>query len=162
LSVYGTLFLVGSMAAARSGDNATTAEYLREAERAARRQGRDANHLWTAFGLTNVEIHRVNTAVELNNIQAVLDCGLSLNTTALPAERQVRYLLDIARVYCLTGRRDESLSVLLTAELTAPEQVRTHYISRQVVADLLQGKFGRAPAELTSLAVRVKALEAAR
>jgi len=65
LSVYGTLFLAGSMAAARFGDGSKTAEYLQEASSAARRLGKDANHLWTAFGPTNVAIHRVNTAVEL-------------------------------------------------------------------------------------------------
>jgi hypothetical protein len=161
LSVYGTLFLAGSMAAARLGDNSMTAECLREAESAALRLGRDANYLWTAFGPTNVKIHRVNTAVELGDLQAVLDSGLSLDTTSLPAERQVRYLLDVARVYCRTGQNDDSLSALLTAEKIAPEQVQQHYLSRSIVADLMRGKAYCASADLTGLAIRVKALEAA-
>jgi hypothetical protein len=159
LSIYGTLFLAGSMAAARHGDNATTAEYLREAGNAARRTGRDANHLWTAFGPTNVEIHRVNTLVELGAIQEALDSGLSLDTTRLPAERRVRYLLDVARVHELTGKRDDAVSALLTAEQIAPEQVRGHYLGRRVVSDLMRGTVGRMPPQLNGLAVRVRALE---
>lgn len=87
LSVYGTLLLVGSMAAARFGDASRTAGYLQEAENAARRLGRDSNHLWTAFGPTNVAIHRVNTAMELGDIQTALNSGVSLKTDTVPPER---------------------------------------------------------------------------
>ena len=45
LSIYGTLFLAGSMAAARNEDRATTRTFLAEAEHSARRLGTDANHL---------------------------------------------------------------------------------------------------------------------
>ena len=62
LSIYGTLFLAGSMAAARNEDRATTRTFLAEADDSARRLGADANHLWIAFGPTNVAIHRVATA----------------------------------------------------------------------------------------------------
>ena len=86
LSVYGMLFLAGAMAAARFGDGPKAADYLQEATNAARRLGTDANHLWTAFGPTNVAIHRVNTAAELGDMQTVLDTGPSLNTDAVPTE----------------------------------------------------------------------------
>jgi hypothetical protein len=62
LSVYGTLFLTGSMAAARDNDRATTRTFLAAADESAKRLGRVANHLWAAFGPTNVAIHRVATA----------------------------------------------------------------------------------------------------
>lgn len=65
LSVYGTLLLTGAMAAARAEDRATTQEFLRKAESAASRLGADANYMWTAFGATNLAIHRVATAGEL-------------------------------------------------------------------------------------------------
>lgn len=103
LSVYGTLLLVGSMAAARFGDSSRTAEYLQEAGKAAQYLGRDANYLWTAFGPTNVAIHRLNTAVELGDIGAAVGSGLSLRTEAVPEERRVRYLLDVGRVHSMTG-----------------------------------------------------------
>ncbi|MEV5383193.1 helix-turn-helix domain-containing protein [Streptomyces sp. NPDC052721] len=50
LSIYGTLFLAGSMASARADDRETTRTFLDEAKRAADRLGTDANHVWTAFG----------------------------------------------------------------------------------------------------------------
>jgi hypothetical protein len=51
LSIYGTLYLAGSMAAARAEDRATTQTFLTEADQAARRLGTDANHVWTAVDL---------------------------------------------------------------------------------------------------------------
>ncbi|MBV9853116.1 MAG: hypothetical protein JOY82_01140 [Streptosporangiaceae bacterium] len=155
LSVYGTLFLAGSMAAARFGDGSRTAEYLREADSAASRLGKDANHLWTAFGPTNVAIHRVNTAVELGDIQTVLDYGLSLNTKAVPTERRVRYLLDVARAHSLIGNQEGALGALLTAERLAPEQVRQHYLTRKVITALIKSAIGRPSVELDKLAARV-------
>lgn len=147
------------MAAARFGDGPKTADYLREAHIAARRLGKDVNHLWSAFGLTNVAIHRVNIAVELGDIQTVLDSGLSLNTAAVPAERRVRYLLDVARVHALTGDRDDALRTMLAAERIAPEQVRQHYLSRKVVVMLMQRAVGRPGVQLDRLARRVKIQE---
>jgi transcriptional regulator with XRE-family HTH domain len=159
LSVYGTLLLVGSMAAARFGDGSRAAGYLQEAENAARRLGKDSNHLWTAFGPTNVAIHRVNTAMELGNIQMALNSGASLKTDTVPPERRVRYLLDIARAHSLSGNRDDSLGTTLTAERIAPEQVRQHYLSKQIVRTLILNTPGKPPTELQRLAERVKVRE---
>jgi len=159
LSVYGTLFLVGSMAAARFGDGSRSADYLEEASNAARRLGKDANHLWTAFGPTNVAIHRVNTAMELDNIKTALDSGLSLNTAAVPTERRARYLLDIARAHSLAGNRDDALSTTLTAERIAPEQVRQHYLSRDIVMTLMRSATRNPTTELAKLAERMKVSE---
>lgn len=159
LSVYGTLLLVGSMAAARFGDGSRTAGYLQEADSAAQRLGTDSNCLWTAFGPTNVAIHRVNTAMELGDVQTALDSGLSLNTDKVPAERQVRYLLDIARAYSLTGNRDEALRTTLTAERIAPEQVRQHYLTRRIVLTLMQSTPRKPTIELERLADRVRVRE---
>jgi hypothetical protein len=159
LSVYGTLLLVGAMAAARFGDGPRTADYLREAHAAAQRLGEDANHLWTAFGPTNVAIHRVNTAVELGDIQAVLNSGLSLKTDSVPAERRARYLLDVARVHTMTGNRDDALTAMLSAERIAPEQVRQHYLSRSIVTALTQSAPGKPGVQLDKLARRVRIRE---
>jgi hypothetical protein len=159
LSVYGTLFLVGSMAAARFGDGPRTADYLRESSNAAQRLGKDANHLWTAFGPTNVAIHRVNTAMELGNIQAALNSGPSLNTAAVPTERRARYLLDIARAHSMVGNRDDALSTTLTAERIAPEQVRQHYLGRSIVTTLMRSATGKPTTELEKLAERMKISE---
>lgn len=159
LSVHGTLFLVGSMAAARFGNSSKTADYLEDASKSARRLGKDANYLWTAFGPTNVAIHRVNTAVELGDIGSVLDSGLSLNTETVPEERRVRYLLDVARAYSMAGNREDALHTMLMAERVAPEQVHRHYVSRGVVLTLMRTATGKPTIELGKLAKRMKISE---
>jgi len=156
LSVYGSLFLAGAMAASRAEDRPTTQAFLREAEESARRLGRDANYLWTAFGPTNVAIHRVNTAMELGDVQIALDIGPALDTSGLPTERRVRHALELARAYSARNRSDDGLAVVLDAERTAPEQVRHHYISRQLVLTWMRQKRGRPGIELASLAARLR------
>jgi hypothetical protein len=105
--VYGTLFLAGAMAAARVEDRATTRTFLAEADQVAQRLGRDANHMWTSFGPTNVAIHRVATAAELGDMQIAADLGPSLDTTALPTERRVRHALEVARALSTRSRPDQ-------------------------------------------------------
>jgi transcriptional regulator with XRE-family HTH domain len=156
LSVYGSLFLAGAMAASRAEDRPTTQAFLREAEESARRLGRDANYLWTAFGPTNVSIHRVNTAMELGDVQIALDIGPALDTSGLPTERRVRHALELARAYSARNRSDDALAVVLDAERTAPEQVRHHYISRQLVLTWMRQKRGRPGIELAGLAARLR------
>src|SRR5690625_2087912 len=95
LSVYGTLLLPGAVAVARNGDRVGAVEYLDEAERVASRLGRDANHLWTVFGPTNVVLHRVTVAAGLGDPRAVLEFGDGIDTAALPRERRVRHLFEV-------------------------------------------------------------------
>jgi hypothetical protein len=63
LSLYGALLLKGAMAAAYQGDPITSRALLNEAGSTARRLGADANHAFTAFGPTNVGVHRVSAAL---------------------------------------------------------------------------------------------------
>ena len=72
--------------------------------------------------------------MELGNVHKIaLDLGPGVDTTELPAERRVRHALELARAYSARNRRDEGLAVLLSAEQIALEQVRHHFISRQLV-----------------------------
>jgi hypothetical protein len=57
LSALGTLHLVGAMTAARMRDRPSARAHLDRPHHAADTLGGDANHLWTAFGPTNVAIH---------------------------------------------------------------------------------------------------------
>ncbi|WP_246530838.1 helix-turn-helix domain-containing protein [Streptomyces bathyalis] len=156
LSVYGTLFLAGSMAAARAEDRSTTQTYLREAENAARRLGADANHMWTAFGPTNVGIHRVATAGEFGDMQVAVELGQHLDVTALPAERRVRHHLEVARALNAWNRTDEALDKVLEAEQDAPEQVRHHYMSRELVVGWVRGTKGQPSRSVADLAHRLR------
>jgi hypothetical protein len=158
LSVYGTLLLAGAMAASRANDSATTATFLAHAEEAAQRLGADANHLWTAFGPTNVAIHRVATAAELGNVQVALDLGPRIDTSHMPMERRVRHALEVARAYSARNRGADALATLLDAEALAPEQVRHHFLSRQLVLTWIRQQRGRPGANLVDLARRLNVL----
>ena len=156
LSVYGSLFLTGAMAASRAEDRSTTHGFLQEAQEAADRLGQDSNHVWTAFGPTNVAIHRVNTAMELGDVQIALDLGPNVDTTELPTERRVRHALELARAYSARNLRDEGLAVLLSAEQIAPEQVRHHFIGRQLVLTWMRQLRRKPDLELAGLAARLR------
>lgn len=155
LSVYGTLLLAGSMAAARADDRDTARTFLAEADHAALRMGTDANHLWTAFGPTNVAIHRVSTAMELGDIQIAIDLGPSIDTASMPTERRVRHSLEVARALSTSNRRDDALGVVLSAEQLAPEQVRYHFLSRHLVQGWIRTQRGTPSFRLAELAQRL-------
>ncbi|MGH8879360.1 MAG: XRE family transcriptional regulator, partial [Stackebrandtia sp.] len=138
LSVYGMLHLVGAVASSRREDRADTTAFLAEADQTAARLGHDANHLWTAFGPTNVNIHRVNAAMELGDVQVAVDLGPRIDTQALPVERRVRHAIETARAYLRFNRVDDALALLLNAEQFAPEQVRYHRLSRILVREMIR------------------------
>lgn len=156
LSVYGTLFLAGAMAAARTEDRSTTRMFLAEADRAATRLGTDANHFWTAFGPTNVAIHRVATAMELGDVQIAIDLGPKVDVRSLPVERRIRHSIELSRAYSAWNRRDDAMTELLASERLAPEQVRHHYLSRQLVLSWMKRERGKPDAALVGLAQRLK------
>lgn len=155
-SVFGSLFLAGAMASSRMDDRATTSDFLEEAGRAAGYLGHDGNYLWTAFGPTNVAIHRVATAMELGDVQVAVDLGPRVDTTGLPTERRVRHALETARAFSTTNRREEALATVLDAERMAPEQVRHHFISRQLVLSWMKNPRGTVTSELGALAHRLR------
>ncbi|RJS46559.1 XRE family transcriptional regulator [Nocardioides cavernaquae] len=155
VSVYGTALLVGAMAAARNEDRSGSRDFLDEADRAARRLGGDHNRLWTAFGPTNVSIHRVSTAMELGDVQIAVDLGPDLDTSAVPTERRVRHSLEVARALSTTNKRELALAAILDAERIAPEQVRYHYLSRHLVQMWVRTQKGKPSHQLAGLAQRL-------
>ncbi|MGH4027256.1 MAG: helix-turn-helix domain-containing protein [Pseudonocardiaceae bacterium] len=159
LSIYGSLFLTGAVAASRAEDRQATTTFLTEAQAVANRLGRDANFMWTAFGPTNVAIHRVSTAMELGDVQIALDLGPRVDTSGLPVERRVRHAIEIARAYSARNRRDEALIELLNAEQLAPEQVKYHAISRQLVLSWIRNQRGPRNTRLDHLARRLNLLQ---
>lgn len=156
LSIYGTLFLVGAVTAARLDDRATVSAFLAEADQAAQRLGHDANHMWTAFGPTNVAIHRISTAMELGDVQVAADQGPRVDSSTLPLERRVRHTLEVARAYSAQNRTDEALALVLDAEELAPEQVRYHFIPRQLVTTWVRQQRGKPSHQLAGVAQRLR------
>ncbi|WP_205625530.1 helix-turn-helix domain-containing protein [Actinomadura atramentaria] len=157
-SIYGTLLLPGAVAAARAGDRATANAYLAEAGAAARALGGDANHLWTAFGPTNVDVHRVTAAMSLGDVQVALDLIPKVDVTGLPPERRVRHAIEVAGAQVARNRVDDALEMLLRAEREAAEQVHQHVMSRQLVLRMRGTATGKRSRALASLASRMKIL----
>lgn len=155
ISVYGTMYLTGAIASARADDQTATLGFLQQAESAAEKLGYDGNLMWTAFGPTNVQIHRVSTAMELGNLSQALALGPRVDPSPLPIERQVRHYLEVARAYSAQNDRDSSLGLILKAEHLAPEQVRHHSLSRDVVLTWVRRSKGGLSTDLAGLAERL-------
>ncbi|MFJ3405437.1 hypothetical protein [Promicromonospora sp. NPDC090134] len=151
-AVYGTMLLTGAVLLAADQNSAKAAAYLDEAHEAALVVGVDRNDLWTAFGPTNVAIHRANIAAVLGDMDTVLAVGAPLDVEHAPIERQVRLHLDVARAHFAAGNHDSALATLLQAEAVAPSQVRHHYITRQVVSSLVETMSRRPGVDLARLA----------
>jgi transcriptional regulator with XRE-family HTH domain len=156
VSVYGTLLLPGAIAAARSNDRDTAYEYLSDADDMARLVGRDVNHLWTAFGPTNVKIHQLSIAMSLGDVQIALDLVPRIDARLLPAERRVRHALEVANAYYARNRINDAVRELLLAEKLAPEQVHEHVMSRQLVLRMHTTAAGKRDRSLAALASRMK------
>lgn len=151
-SVYGTMLLTGALLSAGGGDHARAGSYLDEAGRAAEVTGTDRNDLWTAFGPSNIAIHRINVAAAAGDMDAVLATGGTVRAQHLPVERQVRLHLDVARASLAVGDREDALATLVRAEMAAPSQVYHHHITHDVVAQLIQSAPRRPGMELSRLA----------
>ncbi len=111
--------------------------------------------MWTAFGPTNVAIHRVATAAELGDMQVAMDLGPEIDTSALPTERRTRHSIEVARALSSSNRAEEALAMLLEAESWAPEQVRSHYLARELVLTWVRNQRGRPSRNLADLAQRL-------
>jgi transcriptional regulator with XRE-family HTH domain len=139
LSVLGMLLLKAAMAAAGRGDAPGARSLLDGAASIAEQQGCDANHEWTAFGPTNVRLHRVAALVMLGEGATAVEAAARIDPGALaelPRERRAHLMIDLAVAQALAGRRDTSLLVLLSAERLAPQEVHCRERTRTLIAEL--------------------------
>jgi hypothetical protein len=138
LSVYGSLLLRGAIAAAQRNDRHTAHELLTEAEDVGRRLGSDANLRWTAFGPTNVTLHRVNIAVTLGDAGAAIDTARTVNLDRVTVtERKASLLIDTARAFLQYGKHENAYLALRAARDIAPEEIARRPAVRQLVRDLI-------------------------
>jgi transcriptional regulator with XRE-family HTH domain len=124
LSLIGMLDLRMALAAARRQDRATTRELLDRATQVADRIGEDANYWQTAFGPTNVVLHRIAAALDLGDLTYVAEHGPRIAAARMPVERRVSKHIDVARAHSLLGQDEAAITTLLTAEQEAPQLVR--------------------------------------
>ncbi|MFE5614105.1 helix-turn-helix domain-containing protein [Streptomyces sp. NPDC056524] len=159
LSVLGSLHLALALVFARGHDRTGARGAIEAARRVAQRIGEDRNDFNLEFGVTNVEIQAVSTAVELGDAGEALDIGLSIDAESLSPERQGRLLMDLGRAHAQRRHTGEALACLLRAEALDPETVRTHVASRKAIRELVLVEGAGAPPELMDLAARAEALE---
>ncbi|POM27675.1 hypothetical protein BTM25_20930 [Actinomadura rubteroloni] len=138
LSVYGALLLRGAVAAGQRGDRDTAATLLDEAQNAGRQLGGDFNHRWTAFGPTNVQLHRVNIALQLGDAGTALHHARTINLDRIALrERKATLLMDTARALTQWGKHEKAYDMLRTAHQLAPEEAArpsAHHMMRTLSA----------------------------
>lgn len=156
VSVYGSLMLIGAVAAARHEDRARALSLLDEAAQTASRLGGDHNHRWTAFGPTNVLLHRVSTAVELGDAGQAVHQARQIDPARVPLmERKVVLHLDTARAYTQWGKLREAYTALTTAERLAPEELKERPMVHRLVDELRTRSTGHLKRDFVQLADRV-------
>lgn len=162
ISVAGSLWLIGAIIAARRTEPFEALDRLRQAEDLADLLGEDGNHFWTAFGPTNVAIHRVSVAAELGDPGEALRAAARVNLTELPEgmrSRRAQMHLDLAWAQAQRKRDAEATLHLLEAEQTAPEVVRYNRTVRDLMREMLARGGRRSPnGALDRLAVRAGVL----
>jgi hypothetical protein len=157
VSVAGALWLISGVIAARRADRWEAERRLDQAEVLAGMLGHDANYAWTAFGPTNVAIHRVSVAAELGDPAAALEAASSVDIDRLPAglsSRRAQVNLDLAWAQAQRKRDAEATLNLLEAEKAAPEAVAHNVMAREIMREMLaRAKRGHGSA-LQALATR--------
>lgn len=156
-SVSGALLLIAAVAAARRNDADAAADRLGRAQRRADALGRDANLRWSAFGPTNVTLHRVSVAAELGNAPAALAAAADLDPMRfVPAlrSRRTQVGLDVAWAYSCRKHDAEAVLTLLDVERAAPEVLRHNVYARATVSTLLGRSRGPAGNHVRALAER--------
>ena len=124
ISLVGSSALLLAILHARDANTDAAEQCLMVARRLAAVLGGDRNYHDTEFGPTNVAMHAVGVAVELGNGQQALDRAAHVrDAEQLSAERQARYLVDIARAHLLMRSGRDALLALVKAEQIAPEEL---------------------------------------
>ncbi|XVQ11200.1 helix-turn-helix domain-containing protein [Spirillospora sp. CA-255316] len=138
LSVYGALLLRGAVAAGQRTDRHTAATLLDEAQDAGHRLGGDFNHRWTAFGPTNVQLHRVNIALQLGDAGAAIQEARTIDLNRIPlTERKATLLIDTSRALTQWGKHEKAYDVLRVAHQLAPEEISARPAVHRMLRDLM-------------------------
>jgi hypothetical protein len=152
--MYGMLCCSAGYAAARAGDRDRANDLLAEAETTAARLTDDRDRQQAL--IANIVSHRVSAAYLLGDAGTALAHAHSVPLAVIPTtERRARLLVDVAMCYVQRDKPDLAYRMLLTAERTAPGEVRTRNAVRRLVADLMASPRRAAMPGLPALAARV-------
>jgi hypothetical protein len=155
----GAALLSAAAASARRSDRREAYTALKAADVCAVELNEERCDLGTVFGPTNVAIHKVAVAVELGETSEAMLHIPKVKLDRMPSqltERRARFLIDVARSY--TQLRDDTaaLDALLQAETIAPDELRNHRLTHEVLRELLPRE--RRSSGLHALATRCKLL----
>lgn len=146
VSVAGALWLIAAISAARRTDRVEAWARLDRANELAGLLGEDGNHAWTAFGPTNVAVHRVSVAAELGDAGEALRADAEVDVDRLPAgllSRRAQVNVDLAWAQAQRRRDAEATLHLLEAERIAPQVIRHNVIAQEIVREMLSRGTGR-------------------
>lgn len=162
ISVRGSLWLLGSVIAGRRSEVGEATSRLAQAQALAELLGRDDNLAWTAFGPTNVALHRISVAAELGDAGEAMRAADGMKPELFPAgllSRRAQMHLDLGWAYAQRHRDADATLHLLEAERIAPETIRYNVIVREHVREMLtRGRLSGTSA-LRDLAVRAGILD---
>lgn len=138
-SIYGDLHLVASSSAANAGLARQASHSLATAESVAASLGGDHDQHFTAFGPTNVAIHRVVVELEHGRPGDALRLARHLDPSGCPsAERRATHMIEVAHCYSLTGNDEGALMALQVAERESSEDVAYDPLGRQITRELIR------------------------
>jgi hypothetical protein len=162
VSVVGALWLIAAVVAGRRTDRAEAWVRLDRANELAGLLGEDANYAWTAFGPTNVAIHRVSVAAELGDAAEAVQAAADVDLDRLPPgllSRRAQVNVDLAWAQAQRRRDAEATLHLLEAERIAPEVIRHNVIAQEIVREMLARGTRSQTKQLTLLAERAGLLQ---
>jgi hypothetical protein len=159
LLIRGAALLSAAAASARRRHPREAHAALQAATVCGDRLGRDCADFGTVFGPTNVAIHRVAVAVELGETREAIRQIPDVHLDRLPrelTERRSRFLIDVARTFAAEHDDQAAIDALVEAERTAPDELRSHRLTREIVPQLMKRE--RRSSGLRELAERCRSL----
>ncbi|MGH3428692.1 MAG: helix-turn-helix domain-containing protein [Terriglobales bacterium] len=157
LSMYGMLLLPAEIAAAKRGDRVLASAMHVEAKGIAEQLEPSYTNRITAFGRTNVALHRVAALVRLHEGKSALMFASEISPSEiarLPIERRANFLMDIANARLQSDFPDQAVHVLLQAEKIAPQEVRCRPSMHEFLALLITKTSSNSTNDLRGLAER--------
>jgi transcriptional regulator with XRE-family HTH domain len=137
LSAYGALLLRGAEAHACAGGRTEAMTLLGEAAAVARRLGMDGNFGWTAFGPTDVALHRISALLALGDPGMALHVARGVDPHRITVtERRVALHLDTAQAWHRLGNDPAARAALEWASTLAPDEVRLRSANRALAEQL--------------------------
>jgi len=158
-SMYGALHQLAAVQAARLDRSHDADTYLEEAARTAARTG-ERNDYRTAFGPTNVEIHRATVERELSRYGQAVRIAESTEVTSVPSvERRCTHYVELAHSYAQRRQDLGAIVMLRRAHDESPEETLLNPLQRNLVTDLIDRETPTTAPELRPLALAIGVID---